>query len=79
MSKVTRLVNKEREKRRKMTEKTGKNLNGVFVGHREMKKYTLDQGMNTYWFIHKDGLLIAGFLEKELAEEVLKLLIDELE
>jgi len=42
------------------------------------KEYTLEQGMNTYWFIRRDGLLIAGFLEKELAERVLKLLIDEL-
>lgn len=45
-----------------------------------MKKeteYTIEQGMNTFWFIRKDGDLIAGFAEKELAEKVLKLLIDE--
>jgi len=41
-----------------------------------MEKYTLSQGMNTYWFIRRDGLLIAGFLEKELAARVLKLLIE---
>jgi len=43
-----------------------------------MEKYTLSQGMSTFWYIRRDGLLIAGFLEKELAERVLKLLIDEL-
>jgi len=41
-------------------------------------EYTIEQGMNTFWFIRKDGNLIAGFAEKELAERVLKLLIDEL-
>jgi hypothetical protein len=42
-----------------------------------MTKYTLEQGMNTFWFIRRDGLLIAGFAEKELAERVLKLLTED--
>ncbi len=36
MSKVTRLVNKEMERRR-ITAESGKNLLGVFIGHKEME------------------------------------------
>ena len=41
-------------------------------------EYTIEQGMSTFWYIRRDGVLIAGFAEKDLAERVLKLLIDKL-
>ncbi len=37
--------------------------------------YTLEQRSDTlFWYILRDGRLIAGFLEKELAEQVFETL-----
>jgi len=33
-----------------------------------MKKYTITQGTNDYWFVRFEGILIASFLHKEDAD-----------
>ena len=62
MSKVTKLVHQENERRRKMIDNTGKNLNGVFIGHKqekdvtdeeEVKKVILDK-FKQFWVDKRD-------------------------